>query len=74
MIPDSYKPGISNLVRSGHFFFGWTRCSLSDIFRLLAIIFLALIPFILTMKKPGPPFGPLASHLPEFRGCVSVAR
>jgi len=25
MIPESYKPDISNLVRSGHFYFGWTE-------------------------------------------------
>jgi transposase len=24
MIPETYKPDISNLVRSGHFYFGWT--------------------------------------------------
>ena len=25
MIPESDKPDISNLVRSGHFYFGWTQ-------------------------------------------------
>ena len=25
MKPESYKPDISNLVRNGHFYFGWTQ-------------------------------------------------
>jgi DHA2 family multidrug resistance protein len=33
-----------------------------DIFRLLAIMFVALIPFILIMKKPVKPSGPVALH------------
>lgn len=33
-----------------------------DIFRLLAIFFVALIPLILIMKRPGKPSGPLPSH------------
>jgi len=34
----------------------------TNTFRILAVIFLALIPLILIMKKPGKPAGPIVAH------------